>query len=160
MWIAMPYDPDWVARVIPPPPGGSPVAIDALSGRSQFWTPKQLGPTMRTPQGGSVWPRLGEATADHERGWHAFGTGIADHFRNVGGAHDDDGEVNLAVDRCQARVCRDPSDTVSRRRHGYDFARKAREVAPEQFPHRARLFRCSDKSDAARCEYCLEAGQH
>src|ERR1700722_5779975 len=32
----------------PPPPRGSPVAMEAFSGRSAFCTPKQLGPTSRT----------------------------------------------------------------------------------------------------------------
>ena len=33
----------------PPPPGGVPAAMEAFSGRSAFCTPKQFGPTMRTP---------------------------------------------------------------------------------------------------------------
>ena len=33
----------------PPPPRGVPAAIEAFSGRSAFCTPKQLGPTRRTP---------------------------------------------------------------------------------------------------------------
>ena len=47
--MAMPYAPDWVTRLSPPPPAGVPAAIEAFSGRSQFWTPKQLGPAIRTP---------------------------------------------------------------------------------------------------------------
>ena len=35
--------------VTPPPPRGVPAAIEAFSGRSAFCTPKQLGPTSRTP---------------------------------------------------------------------------------------------------------------
>ncbi len=45
----MPYAPDWLTRQIPPPPRGSPTAIEALSGRSQFWMPKQFGPITRVP---------------------------------------------------------------------------------------------------------------
>src|SRR5258707_15785421 len=33
----------------PPPPRGAPAEIEAFSGRSAFCTPKQLGPTRRTP---------------------------------------------------------------------------------------------------------------
>ncbi len=33
----------------PPPPSGVPTEMEAFSGRSAFCTPKQLGPTRRTP---------------------------------------------------------------------------------------------------------------
>ena len=46
---AIPYDPDWVTTATPPPPRGRPAAIEAFSGSREFCTPKQLGPTSRTP---------------------------------------------------------------------------------------------------------------
>ena len=38
-----------MTMLMPPPPRGEPAEMDAFSGRSAFCTPKQFGPTSRTP---------------------------------------------------------------------------------------------------------------
>ena len=170
---AIPYDPDWVTMLTPPPPRGVAGRDRGVQRQVGVLHPEAVGPDQPHAARPGRGHRLGlqrralaaglrEAGAEHDHRGDALGGGGPDNARYGGGGRGQHGQVHVAWDVTQGGVGHLATDAL-RRADRHDLAGEAVQVVPQQPADRAGPVGRPDQGDPARREHggqAVTAVQH